>query len=242
MTTTYPPKKRREVICVVTDDESDLSEEKVEGVHESVPILRMPRLVRSAIKGSKPIVAFFSYTSRVPAAANTDIVARFPLQPNLDGSWVSWQFTFDEIKVLSAEIFWQIERTAAPTVDPVQSPTGVMVYDPTDASLASVQAGLQYEHFQLVLSTSSTATFSPGATAMTNPQWSGFYHFAAKVPQGEVLSNVSTITATGGWRPTQDASNYDWGSFNSYVTKAGTTSVIQILAYVRLKCLLRTRR
>lgn len=203
--------------------------------------LAVHRALHGIRKASKPIEAWVSYFGKSSGAANTDFAWSAPLQPNLDTSWASWQSTFDEVKVLSAEIHWNVLFTTAPTVQAAQTPNAIVTYEPSEgANLASVNAGMQYEHFQLMnLGGNASGTYP---VVPQNTAKGGHLVFRAKMPSGPSLSIVDTLLSTGMWRPTADASNYYWGLFNGYCAQGGTTSVIQVERFVRMRCVFRCRR
>lgn len=215
---------------------NDTQEEKKEPVR-----LLMHRSLRTAGRARKPIQAYLSYFTTASGAANTAFAFNLAVRPNLDSSFASWQGVFDEMKVLSAEAHWLVTFTVLPTAIAAQPPNAVMVYEPSDlTALASVNAGLQYEHCQLLSiagNAAGTYAVSPQATAK-----GGYMVFKAKVPSGPQISVTDTLASAGLWRPTADAQNYYWGLFQGYVAQGGVTSVLQVSAFVRMRVEFRTRR
>ncbi len=203
--------------------------------------LSMHRALAGMGKARKPIQAWLSYYDRQAGAANTNFASTFYVRPNLDTSWASWQSVFDEVKVLSAEVLWCCWFQTLPTAFPTQTPNAILVYEPgLSVPLASVNAGLQYEHFSL-LNVGATAS----GTFATTPQSTakgGHLSFKAKMPGGAQQSNVDSNLSTGMWRPTTDASNYYWGCFQGYTAQGGATSVLQMECFVRMRCEFRCRR
>jgi hypothetical protein len=190
--------------------------------------------------GKKPVAAYLTYYKKVAGAANTAFAGTFPLQPNLDSSWASWQGVFDECKVLSAEIFWRTTSIVTATASPAQGPNTVMVYDPTDASaFTSINQALEYEDFTL-----AALQFGVGGqpAPFTSGKAPGYIKMEAKVKKGSQYSAADNLLSSGDWRPTQDASNYYWGNFQSYTSQGGTTSVLQMECFVRMYVEFRTRR
>jgi len=192
-------------------------------------------------KGARPVVAYLSYYGSRAGSANTDFAFAYNLEPSNDSSWAAWQATFDEVRVLSAELHWNVAYTIAPTTAPAQSANAVVAYQPSSTtSITSVNAGLQYEKFQLV------DIQIPGTSyPYTSPQAhtpNGRLVFHCKVPSTTLLSNVVTTDSAGMWRPTTDNVVYSWGSFLGYCAQGGATSVLQAQAFVRMKCEFRCRR
>jgi hypothetical protein len=204
-------------------------------------LLRAHPSMRGAGRASKPIEAWLSYYTKFASAANTTLPTNFAVQPNLDSSWAAWQGVFDEVKVLEAQLLWNVTYTTAPTAPPAQQPNAVVVYQPSDTlALASVNAGLQYERFQLM------NVDYPGVlpySACVNMAKGGYMTFKTVLPKrGIDLSLVNTLNSVGMFRPTSDASNYVWGTFEAFVAQGGASSVLQIEAFVRMRCEFRTRR
>lgn len=228
-------------MLVRQEDEDKESEESVQTPKNPPQPLSMPRHLRMKLKGNKPILAYLSYYTRTLGGANTAFSSSYAVQPNLDSSFASWAATFDEMKVLQAEVHWKVNVVAAATVAPTQSPATIMVYDPTNQTpLASVNAGMQYEKFQLC-----SNAFVP---ATANQVWplpftkTGFWLFKAKMPSGTQSSAATSTLSTGQWRPTDDANNYVWGTFQSYTSQGGTTCQLQTEAFVRMVVEFRVRR
>lgn len=203
--------------------------------------LSMHRALAGMGKTRKPIQAWLSYYDRIAGAANTNFAATFYVRPNLDTSYAAWQGVFDEVKVLGAEVMWCVWFQTLPTAFPTQTPNSILVYEPgLSVPLASVNAGLQYEHFSL-LNVGATAS----GTFATTPQSTakgGHLVFKAKMPGGAQQSNVDSNLSTGMWRPTTDASSYYWGCFQGYTAQGGATSVLQMECFVRMRCEFRCRR
>jgi hypothetical protein len=198
------------------------------------------------ISGKRPIKAFLTYYKKNLGGAATAFATTFPLQPNLDSSWSSWQAVFDECKVLSAVIHWKVSYAAAGVAAPAQTPNAVMVYDPTDASaFTSLNQALEYEDYQLCSLGNTPLTVAIPSVfiqAVSSGKAPGFATFHSVCPKGTQFSNADTSLSTGIWRPTQDAGNYYWGNFQSYCSAGGTTSQFQVEAFVRLVVEFRTRR
>jgi hypothetical protein len=166
------------------------------------------------------------------------------LQPNQDSSWAAWQATFDEIRVLRAEAYWNVFSVASPTVLPANSPNAICVYEPASTVvLTSVNAGMQYERFSLLrINIPFGGAFAAPLTSPFCVNDKGFVTFKTKVPKGPLVSNVTTNSSSGLWRPTTDASNYDWGAFQFYISTSGTNGQLRAETFVRMECELRCRR
>lgn len=212
--------------------------------------LERPRLrAHAAMRGAarKPVRAYLTYYKKVTGAANTAFAGTFPLQPNLDSSWASWQGVFDEVKVLSAVIHFKVAVQVSPSAMAAQTPNTVMVYDPTDASaFTSINQALEYEDYTLLSDSNPAMALSffpqtiPGG--VSGGRAPGFVSMAAQVKTGSQFSASDSLLSSGDWRPTQDASNYYWGNFQSYTSAAGTSAVLQVEAFVRMSVEFRTRR
>jgi hypothetical protein len=204
-------------------------------------LLRAHPALARGIKANQPIKAYLSYYFGTSGAANTAFAAAFSVLPSQDSSWTSWQATFDEVKVVGAEAIWNTFHTVDPSGLPANSSNTIMVYDPTSSvTLASVNAGLQFEHYQLcrnMVPTSSGPKVSPAVYTKD-----GFNHFRAKIPKAISLSTTQTLNSTGMWRPTADASSYDWGQFLTYTSVGGTSAVLRVEVFVRMLCEFRVRR
>lgn len=232
------------VKSLVEDKEAD---EAPVVVNDSEPpplrvALRAHPALGRGIRANKPIKAWLCWYAGNSGGADTAFSGTFGVIPNQDSSWASWQATFDEFKVVGAEFYFNVFHTTNQTVLPANSPNAIVVYDPTgSAALASVNAGMQWEDFSLLRVTMPTAT-----TPLTSPMpvtKAGFCKFRAKIPQtGSILSNSAVTNSTGMWRPTQDATNYDWGAFQTYVSRGGTSAVIRIEGFVRMLVEFRVRR
>lgn len=212
----------------------------------SVP-LRVPRGLGShpamgrGLRSNKPIKAWLAWYTAGTGAVNTAFAANFAIQPNQDSSWASWQATFDEVKVLEAEAHWNVFYVADPTAMPANSSNTILVYDPTSTvTLTSVNAGLQFERFGLCRNMIPTAS-GPKVSPMVTTK-DGFNKFRAKIPAGPQLSAVNTANSPGLWRPTGDATNYDWGTFATYTSVGGATSQLRVEIFVRMLCEFRVRR
>jgi len=192
-------------------------------------------------KSNKPIQAYLSYYVSLPQAVNTDASWSAQVRPNLDTSYASWQAVFDEVKVLSAELHYHIWWTVLPTAFAGQTPNSIVAYEPgVPVAMASVNAGMQYEKFQLCnVGATANGTY---AVVPQNTAKGGFMVFKANMPDGPQQSNVNTLVSTGMWRPTTDASNYFWGAFQGYIAQGGATSSLQVECFVRMKCEFRARR
>jgi hypothetical protein len=199
-----------------------------------------PALSRG-LKGGKPTRAYLSYYSGISGAANTAFAARFGLTPNQDTSWASWADVFDEVRVVSAEAIFNTYYTTDPSAVPANSSNTIVVYDPTNTiTLASVNAGLQFERYALMRNM-IPATSGPKVSPMSHTS-DGFGHFRVVIPKETQLSNVGTANSSGVWRPTADASTYDWGQFTCYTSVGGTSAVLRVEMFVRMLCEFRVRR
>jgi hypothetical protein len=186
-------------------------------------------------------MAWLSYYQGTSLPVNTAAAFGFGIQPNLDSSWASWQATFDEFKVHGFELYWNVYYVANPTAIPANAPNAIVVYDPTTTVvLASVNAGMQFEHFNLMRIQLPSAT--PFLVSPQNVMPGGYQVFKAKMPKGAGFSNTQTTNSTGLWRPTSDAVNYDWGAVAGYASVAGTTSQLRIEGFVRMLVEFRVRR
>lgn len=222
----------------VTADLAD--QESKEEAPRPVSLRAHPSLARG-IRANKPVKAWLSVYSGVSGAANTAFASQFVIQPNQDSSWTSWQATFDEFKVVGAEAIWNTYYSTDPTVNPTNSANTIMVYDPTTSViLASVNAGLQFESYSLLRCMIPNAA-GPKVSPMVATK-DGFHHFRAKIPKGPSVSLVETGNSIGMWRPTADASNYDWGWFTCYTSVGGTTSVLRVECFIRMLVEFRVRR
>ncbi len=193
----------------------------------------------------RPLKAFLSYYQKTAGAANTAFPFQFSLQPNLDASFADFQQTFDEFKVLAAEIFWQVNMTTLPTAFAAQAPNAALAYEPaynTVLNPGAVNQVLEYERFSLV----SVAPVNGGAnTYSTNTQSTsrnGMTTFKIGCPGTPLQSEDNILLSTGMWRPTADARNYYWGAFVGYCAAGGATSVLQVEAFVRMVVEFRSRR
>jgi hypothetical protein len=190
-------------------------------------------------RAMKPIQAWLSYYAKQNGAANTAFATSYIVRPNLDVSWASWQQVFDEFKVLAAECIWQVSYTTPATVQPNQTPNAIMVYEPSEPTvLASVNAAMEYEHFSLC------SLSGPGGYASfpISQSKAGVLSFKVKIPGGVQTSAADPLLSSGQWRPTIDASNYYWGSFQGFVAQGGVTSVLQQEVFIRMRVEFRTRR
>jgi len=230
-----------------TQGSQDTEWTRVEKVPRA-PSVDLPRAHRSLLAGTrKPIKAYLTYYAKTAGAANTAFPSGYNLQPNLDASWASWQNVFDEVKVLGADIYWNVEKTVTATVDPAQTCNTICVFDPSGTpNLTSVNQGLEYEDFTLVdLYTGYTGVLVsvPGCQTGNSRKALGRVHMKAKLAGGAVPSlGSANLLSTGMWRPTADANNYYWGGFLMYTAQGGLTSVLQTTAFVRMLCEFRTRR
>jgi len=200
--------------------------------------------MRSVGKAGRPIEAWLSYYAKNAGAANTAFAFNYLLEPNLDASFADWQQVFSEMKVLSAEILWKVDATILPVVLPAQSANAALAYDPefSSTSISAVNQVLEFEKFSLV----SVPVYQPGTAFNGNniveTTESGFRTFFCKVPNDPSQSETQPLLSTGMWRPTLDANNYFWGAFVGYCAQAGTTAVLQVEAFVRMRVAFKTRR
>ncbi len=212
---------------------------------QSYPLVaRIHRSLRMAAgKPRQPIEAWLSYYQKGAGSANTAFSGAWAVQPNLDSSWAGWQAVFDEVKVVKCEIHYKVWNPTLATVAPAQTANMVVVYDPSNQTpLTSVNGGMEYEDFELLSLANNTNGANSSAVAPLPVTKDGFRCFRAKMPQGTQLSVVDTTVSTGMWRPTADATNYNWGFFQTYLSQGGTSCVYQIEAFVRMRCVFRTRR
>jgi hypothetical protein len=204
-------------------------------------LIRAHPALSRGIRANRPIRAWLAYYSATSGGANTAFASGYGITPNSDSSWASWQATFDEFRVVEAEAIWNTFYTVDPTAMPANSSNTIIVYDPTaSVTLASVNAGLQFEHYALSrnqIPTTSGPKVSPQCFTKD-----GFHHFKVKIPQGTQLSTAQTGNSTGIWRPTGDAATYDWGNFALYTSVGGTTSVLRTEVFVRMLVEFRVRR
>jgi hypothetical protein len=248
----------RDKLIVVTEDEYlsvkrasapiEQGEEK-SGQNADLPVslpsmksvLRAHPSLGRGVRSNKPVKAWLSYYQGTSGAANTAFAFGFTLAPSMDTSWTSWQATFDEVRVVHAELMWNIYFTTVPSAVPANAPNAVVVYDPTTTvSLASVNAGLQFERFDLMRIQLPSAT--PFLVSPQNTSKGGYQRFTAKVPTGTTLSTTVTTNSTGVWRNTSDATVYEWGNFAGYASVGGTSSVLRAEGFVRMLCEFRVRR
>lgn len=205
-----------------------------------MPLRAHPALTRG-LKSNKPVRAFLSYYAGTSGGANTAFQATFGLAPNQDSSWSSWQAVFDEVRVVSAELMWNVYMTTVQSANPANAPNAIAVYDPaSNVAIANVNSAMQFEKFDLMriqLPNASGFLVTPQNVAK-----GGYQRFSAKVPSGPMLSNTVTTNSPGLWRPTGDAVQYDWGSFLVYCSAAGTSCVLRVEAFVRMQCEFRVRR
>lgn len=219
--------------------------EDPESKTQDVPRLGKPRMsLTHRIVGTKKAgqdEVWLSYFDKVSAAANTAFAFNFPLQPNLDSEWASWQELYSEVKVLEVQILWNVWFLAIPTVLSAQSPNAALYYDAGFSGKypTAVNDVLSVEHFSLLnFGANANGTFATSPQAVAS---GGHVSFRHVLPQGGVQSSVSTLLSTGLWRPTADASNYNWGQIVGYCASAGTTSQPQVEAFVRMRVHFRNR-
>jgi hypothetical protein len=207
-----------------------------------IPSLRAHPAMSRARGGGKPVRAFLSYYTAGSGAANTAYNSGAVIQPNQDSSWASWQAVFDEFRVVQAEAIWNVYYTTDPTVVPANSANSIVVYDPTNSvALASVNAGLQFEHYSLLRCMIPTAT-GPKVSPMVVTR-DGFAHLKITPPSGVINSAVDTTNSgSNNWRPTADAVNYNWGSFIGYTSVGGVSAVLRNEYFVRMLVEFRVRR
>lgn len=221
-------------------EEEDEKKSDVPSPMQRVSLRAHPAMGRG-IKASKPIKAWLSWYSAGSGPANTAFAANFLVQPSQDSSFASWQAVFDEMKVLEAEAIFNTYYTTDPTVLPANSSNTIVVYDPTSSvTLASVNAGLQFERYHLMRNMIPTAT-GPKVSPMAVTK-DGFGHLRVKLPKGAMESQVQANNSTGLWRPTADASGYDWGHFCFYTSQGGTSAVLRNECFVRMLVEFRVRR
>ncbi len=235
-----------------TQSESTEREEKTESsrpppvpfivpTNPPAPLLRHPMVRAARISVRKPIKAWLSYYTASSGAVNTAFNHGAVVQPNQDSSWASWQQTFDEFRVLEAEAIWNTYYTVDPTALPANSANTIVVYDPSNnTALTSVNAGLQFERYSMLRCMIPTAAGPKVSPMVTTPD--GFAHFRVKIPRGTVNSTVDTLNSNGQWRPTQDAANYNYGSFIGYTSVGGATSVLRVEYFVRMLVEFRIRQ
>lgn len=221
-------------------DEDDY--EEVKSCMGAVPkALRAHPSMARGVRATKPVRAYLSYYAATSGAVNTAFGGGVGIIPNQDSSWASWQAVFDEFKVISAEAIFNAFYTIDPTANPTNSANMIVVYDPTTTvALASVNAGLQFEKYRLQRIMIPNAS-GPKVSPMVVTQ-DGFSHFSVKIPTGSQISNVTTTNSPGLWRPTGDATNYDWGNFTYYVSQGGATSQLRVEFFVRMLVEFRVRR
>jgi len=202
--------------------------------------------IRSALRGmKKPAKFWLSYYAVKTGAVNTAFSWQYGLQPSADSSFAAYQAIFDEMKVLQARLHWGVWFDVLPSAFAAQPPNSIVAYEPESAvTLASVNNGLEYDKYQLLsVGANSNGTYAVAPQAVsTNPLAAGFNVFEAAVPSDGTQSSIVTTTDSAGqWRPTADASNYNWGSFTGYTAQGGATSVLQTQAFVRMLVEFRVR-
>jgi len=192
-------------------------------------------------RGKSTVRAPLSYYAKANGAANTAFATLFYLQPNLDSSWSDWQGVFDEVRVLSAELHWNVWFSTLPSAFAAQTPNAAVAFDPSGSiGITAVNQVMDYEEFQLLnVGANAAGTYATSPQALSK---GGHMVFKAHVPKGPLQSLVETVQSAGVWRPTEDASNYQWGGFGTFVAAGGTTSVLQIECFVRMECEFRVRR
>ncbi len=209
------------------------------------PLLARPRVhsMLRASRGMKSVIAPLSYYAKSAGAANTAFAFNYALQPNLDSSWSGWQSTFDEFRVLSAELHWNVWFSTLPTGFAAQSPNAAVAYDPNDANtLTAVNQVMDYEKFQLLnVGANAAGTYAVAPQAIARGGHMVFK--TGRLPEGGAQSsNVSPTLSTGQWRTTEDASNYYWGNIIGYVAQGGASSILQVEGFVRMIVEFRVRR
>ncbi len=193
------------------------------------------RRARSASGGTA--TAYLSYYLGQSGAANTPFQLSMAVQPNLDSNWTSWQATFDEFKVVRAEIYWLAYFTTVPSSLPANTPNAAIAYEPygNTAGVASVNQVLQHEKFSL-LNVAGGATGSYSVAPQAVQANGGYLHLSSAIPeQDPTTSTVTPLSSAGQWRPTVDTANYFWGAFNGYCAAGGTSAVIRVESFVRMK-------
>ncbi len=224
-----------------------LSDEKFALVETKVPTLiaaprSRPHASLSGAKGRQTVVAPLSFYTKTAGSANTAFAVSIPLQPDADSSWSSWIGVFDEFKVLSAEVHWNVWFSTLPSGFPAQSPNAAMAYDPTSSvSLGAVNQVMDYEKFQLLnCGANASGTFAVAPQALS--QGGHMVFRTGRLPNDAQISKTETLLSTGVWRPTEDVQDYNWGSFVAYVAAGGTSAVLQLEAMVRMQVEFRVRR
>lgn len=195
---------------------------------------RVAAAVRSGKKSGGVATAWLTFYQGTSGAANTAFSFNLAVQPNLDTNWTSWQAVFDEFTVTEVEVYWLAYFTVVPTALPANTPNAALAWDPVGATPTAVNQVLQHDNFSL-LSIAGGASGQFAAAPQCTQNNGGYMLFRQKLPKTVDPSNVSTTQSTGQWRPTGDASNYTWGQILGYCAAGGTTSVIRIESFVRMK-------
>jgi len=196
---------------------------------------RVLRASRDARSNGGQVDAWLSFYIATSGAANTAFSVAHAVQPNQDTNWASWQAVFDEMKVVQAEFYWLAYFTTVPSALPANTPNAAIAYEPAgNTPPTSVNQVLQYDKFSL-LNIAGGASTSYQASPQAVQSNGGYMKLKAVIPDIDTPSASSTTLSTGLWRPTTDASNYFWGQFVGYVAAGGTSAVIRIESFVRMK-------
>lgn len=197
---------------------------------------RVSRLAKMArMKKGGSVSAYLSCYLPTSGAANTAFFWNALLQPNQDANWASWQAVFDEFKVEEAEVLWLAYFTVVPTALPANTPNAACAYDPTALTApTSVNQVLEHETFNLLNIAGGSSTSYQASPQAAQPN-GGYMRLKIRVPNTPEQSVPAPLLSTGMWRPTADASNYHWGACMGYCAAGGTSSVIRIEAFVRMK-------
>lgn len=214
------------------------------------PLLDAPLVRRGPGKvgrSEKSVKTWLSYYGKSNGAANTAFAFNFDVQPNKDSDFASYQALFDEMRVLTAEIIWNVNFTTPPTALANQTPNVALAYEPAWDGTFPFTAVNQVLHFQKFSLLNAANVVGTGGTSayLANPQAispGGALRFSARMPNTPTQSNTVITLSTGMWRPTLDGANYYWGSFIGYAAQGGATSVLQVEAFVRMRVEFRCRR
>ena len=192
-------------------------------------------------KSTKPIHKRLVYNpANVVGAAGAALVSTVNMQPSLFSDWAAEIQLYDEVKVVSGEVFWYVVQT--PGAAAANRVFVAQCYDPIDGTaLTSVQSAIQYsQHCGPVQLSGTNAGGLYAAAFPSQVTKTGANHWKFNTLKQTARNATGVTVMSGGdWSSTVDAADI-YGFIKTYVPAPGGTVVNELCQLFVLNCLFRS--
>jgi len=185
-----------------------------------------------------------AYRGGFQSTAGSSYATTIGMNPNLSSEWSSWTATYDEAKIIGADLYWSPAQTFNKQAPADATAIMGLCYDPlnsgslTTVATAAVHSQAQLFNLQTLNMYQPSSQIAYPSNQVGNRYGVGFVHFPIKCPKGASSSTNNANVRTGQWFSTQDTSTTS-GYIKFFIENSATdisyTVQYMLLFRVRLR-------